>query len=135
MPYVLIRPQHAENFNRGLCRLLRPTNLRGPDYVTDYYCEMLFHSSGEWAALNLPDVDTVPIHVAADGAELGQLLAVFVQDGSITQQEAGGIGAAVGTYGGQEVRIADFIPPSWAGNIKTHEQMESEGWFTNQNET
>lgn len=129
MPYVLIRPQHAENFNRGLCRLLRPTNLRGPDYVTDFYCEMLFHSSGEWAALNLPDVDTVPIHVAADGSELAQVLMVFVQDGAITAEELAGIGGAVGANGGQEVRIADFIPPSWSANVKTREEMEADGWF------
>lgn len=129
MPYCLIRTQHAESFNRGLCRLLRPTHLRSPDDVTDYYCEMLTHPSGEWAALNLPDTDTVPIHVASDGRELAEVLSVFVRDGAITAEELGGIGGAAGANGGKEVRIADFIPPSWAANVKTREQMEADGWF------
>jgi hypothetical protein len=54
---------------------------------------------------------------------------VFVDDGALTQQEATGIAAAVQANAGQKVRIADFIPPSWAGNVYTRQQMDDAGWF------
>jgi hypothetical protein len=128
MPYVLAAPHHAEQLSRSIMRLLRPSHLR-EDNWTDLYCEVLTHPTNGQTALVLPDEETVPIHVEADGAELAALLAVFVADGALTQQEADGIAAAVQAHAGQKVRIADFIPPSWAEWTFTREQMEAAGWF------
>jgi hypothetical protein len=128
MIYVITAPQHAEQLSRSIMRLLRPTHLRGEGW-TDLYCSVLTHPTSGQTALALPEVETVPIHVEADGAELAALLAVFVADGALTQQEADGIGAAVQANAGQLVRVADFIPPSWAAYVLTHEQMDAAGWF------
>lgn len=129
MPYVLISPTTAEQFNRGLCRLLRPEHLRDEHYVTDFYCTMLTHPSGGWMALDLPDVETVPLHLEATGEELAAVLDIFVQDGALTKQEADGLVNAVQIYAGQEVRIADFIPANWSAHVLTREEMEAAGWF------
>ena len=129
MPYFLIRPQLAEQFNRALCRLMRPSHLRDDSYVTDQYCAIVSHPGGEWAALDMPDVETVPLHVEADGAELSEMLSIFARDGALSQQEVDGLGVAVQGYAGREVRIADFVPPSRAGNVKTREDMDKDGWF------
>jgi hypothetical protein len=128
MPYVLTAPQHAAQLSRSIMRLLRPSHLR-EDNWTDLYCEVLTHPTNGQTALALPDEETVPIHVQADGAELAALLAVFVADGALTQAEADGIAAAVQANAGQLVRVADFIPPSWAAYVLTHEQMDATGWF------
>ena len=128
MPYVTVAPQHAEQLSRSIMRLLRPSHLRGEDW-TDLYCSVLTHPATGETALALPDEDTVPIHVEADGEELATLLGVFVADGALTQQEATGIAAAVQANAGQKVRIADFIPPSWAGNVYTRRQIEEAGWL------
>jgi len=128
MPYVLTAPQHAEQLSRSIMRLLRPSHLREENW-TDLYCEVLVHPASGQTALALPDQQTVPIHVEADGAELAALLAVFVADEALTQQEADGIVAAVQAHAGQRVRVADFIPPSWAEWTLTHEQMVDGGWF------
>lgn len=128
MPYVLAAPQHAEQLSRSIMRLLRPSHLRGEDW-TDLYCDVLHHPTSGQAALDLPDEEQVPIHIEADGAELAAMLAVFVADGAMTQAEADGIAAAVQANAGQRVRIADFIPPSWAPYVMTHEQMVDGGWF------
>lgn len=129
MLYVMIRPQHAEQFSRGLCRLLRPSHLRKAEDVTDLYCEVIQYPSGEWSALVLPETETVPIHLEADGSEMAELLAVFVRDQALTEQEAAGIGQAVIGMRGREVRIADFIPPSWSQAVLTEEQAREMGWF------
>ena len=128
MPYVTVAPQHAEQLSRSIMRLLRPSHLRGEDW-TDLYCSVVTHPTSGEAALALPDQETVPIHIEADGTELTSLLSVFVDDGALTQQEAVGIAEAVQANAGQKVRVADFIPPSWAGNVYTRQQMDDAGWF------
>jgi hypothetical protein len=69
MPYVTVAPQHAEQLSRSIMRLLRPSHLRGEDW-TDLYCSVVTHPTSGEAALALPDQETVPIHVEADGTEL-----------------------------------------------------------------
>ena len=130
MPYVVVKAEHAEHLNRSIMRLLRPAHLRD-GYATDLYCSMVTHPVLGYVALALPDTETVPLHVEADGQELASMMEVFVQDQAITQQEADGIVGAVQSMAGQVVRIADFIPSSWTQNVFTKEQMQQQGWFTN----
>ena len=129
MPYVLISPVTAESFNRGLCRLMRPSHLRDESYVTDLYCPMHTHPTNGWMALELPDVETVPIHIEATGEELAAVLQIFVDDAALTIEEANNITSAISFVAGQEVRIADFIPSGWAPYVLTHDQMIEGGWF------
>lgn len=128
MPYVVVKAEHAEHLNRSIMRLLRPAHLRD-GYATDLYCPMVTHPQLGYVALALPDLETVPIHVESDGAELAAMMDVFVQDQAITIQESQGIVAAVQAMAGQQVRVADFIPPSWTANVFTREQMQQQGWF------
>lgn len=128
MIYVEINPAYAEEYSRGIMRLLRPSHLRSDNW-TDFYCQVLTHPVDGRKCLVLPESETVPIHVEANGQELSQMLQLSVNDGSITQAEADAIGAAVVQMAGQTVRIADFIPPSWQQNIYTKEQLEADGWF------
>jgi len=129
MPYVLISPEQAEPFSRALCRLMRPTHLRSERDVTDLYCPVHYHESNGWAALELPDVETVPIHIEATGEELAAVLQIFVNDAALTAEEANNITLAVSSVAGQEIRIADFIPSGWAPYILTHDQMIEGGWL------
>jgi len=124
----MIARQHAVPFSRGLARLMRPSHLRD-NYGTDLYCSVIDHPSNGWSALVLPETETVPIHLEANGSELSELLSVFVQDEALTQQEADGITAAIAMVRGQQVRIADFIPPSWSQAVMTEEQAQAMGWF------
>ena len=120
---------NIEQLNRSIHRLMRPSHLRDGSYVTNLYCPMITHPSTGEMALQLPESETVPVHIEADGAELQAMMAIFANDGSITQQEADGIVAAVQLYAGQQVVIADRIPPSWQGNVLTQAQAEADGWF------
>lgn len=130
MPLIPIDPQLIEPFNRAIMRLLRPSHLRDVRYVTDYYCQVIRHPDGvQWPLLALPDTETVPIHVQANGAELEQLLAIFVANNGITQAEADGIKQAVAGMVGQQVRLAGMIPPSWQPYILTVEQAQAAGYI------
>jgi hypothetical protein len=80
-------------------------------------------------ALELPDTETVPIHLQTDGDELQEVLSIFVSDGALTQQEADNIISAVLANRNKEVRIVDFIPASWQSNVYTKEEMEAQGWW------
>jgi hypothetical protein len=135
MPLIPIDPQLVTHFNRSIMRLLRPAHLRDESYVTDFYCGTEEHPDGvTWPLLYLPDEEEVPVHIEADGEELKQLLDIFVLDGAITAEEADGIKAAISAVRGQKVRVADFIPPSWAGRVMTREQAEAAGYFVEQAE-
>jgi len=128
MAYVLVNPAHAENLNRSIMRLLRPEHLRS-GYTTDLYCAMHTHPETGYMALDLPDTETVPIHIESSGAELVSMLQVFVDDGALTQEEMDGIVTALAGLGGEQVRILDFIPASWQDFVLTKEQMDADGWF------
>ena len=132
MIYVKVNPANIIGLNRSIQRLMRPSHLRDEHYVTDLYCPILTHPVDGRTCLELPESETVPIHIDADGAELQAMFAIFVADGSITQAEADGIAAAVQANAGQEVMIAGFIPPSWQSNVYTREQLEADGWFPDQ---
>ena len=127
--YVKVNPNHIEQLNRGIARLLRPTHLRDDAYVTDAYAPVHAHPETGETVLALPDIDTIPIHMEADGAELAEVLDIFVTDGAITQEERDTIVAGVMAHAGQQVSPANFIPPSWAGNVFTKDQLQADGWF------
>jgi hypothetical protein len=128
MIYVSVAPQYAEELSRGIMRLLRPSHLRD-DGWTDLYCPVLTHPENGQTVLSLPENETVPIHAQADGNELSDLLNVFVEDGSLTQEESDNINWAVRSNAGKKVDIINFIPPSWQDYVYTYEELEVNGWF------
>ena len=133
MPLIPIDPKLIEPFNQAIMRLLRPSHLRDERYITDKYCGAIHHPLGDdtaWPLLDLPDEETVPIHVEATGEEMQALLGVFVRAGGLTQEEADGITAAIGQVRGRKVRVADFIPPSWQPYIMSKEQATAAGYFS-----
>ena len=129
MIYVRISPATAEPFSRAIMRCLRPEHLRDAQKDTDKWCGVLYHPSNGWAAVELPEAETVPIHLEADGHELAAVLDIFVQDEALIAQEAAGIVGAVQAMAGQQVNPAGLIPPSWQANVMTREQAEADGWF------
>ena len=132
MPLVPIDPQLVDHFNRSIMRLVRPSHLRDENYVTDFYCSTIKHPTDAtaWPLLDLPELETVPIHVDATGEELDFMLGVFVQNQGLTAEEAEGIKGAVGMLRGQQIRIADMIPASWQPYILTREQAEQLGYLS-----
>jgi hypothetical protein len=120
---------NIEQLNRSIQRLMRPSHLRDGSCVTDLYCPMVTHPTTGEMALQLPESETVPVHLEADGSELLAVLSVFVDKGTLTQADADAIAGAVGSLRGQEVRIADFIPESWSQAVMTQAQAEADGWF------
>ena len=128
MLYMLCNPAIADDLNRSFMRLMRPAHLR-VGYTTDFYTAKHIHPETGYAALAMPEEETVPIHLEADGAELDYMLDIFVADAALTQEEADVIRQQVIDSVGQSVSILDFVPPSWAGYVLTKEQMDAQGWF------
>ena len=128
MIYLLCNPSVMEDLNRSFMRLMRPAHLRD-GYTTDKYTTQHIHPITGYAALAMPETETVPIHIESDGAELSAMLDIFVADGALTQEEADDIRDQVIQVAGQSVSILDFVPPSWSAYVLTKEQMDADGWF------
>jgi hypothetical protein len=126
--YIPADPLLIENLSRGLYKLLDPDG-------DGLYAGIIWHPDGEsFPLLQLRDVDEIPISLAADTQPLADVLQAFVDGGGLTEQEVAGIVGAVQFMAGQVVRVADFIPPSWASRVMTREQAEAAGYFVEQAE-
>lgn len=135
MIYVPIRTSQVAHLSAALFRLMRPPRLRIVGEVSNYYAawyEYQGATPSQWEAfsvLELPENEMVPIHLEADDQLLLDTLAVFVTDGSMTQQELDGIVGAIQAYAGQQVAISGFIPPSWQQYKMTRAQAEAAGFI------
>ena len=135
MIYVPDRTSQVANLSLALYQLMRPPHLRNARDVSLYYCawyEYQGATPSQWEAfsvLELPETETVPIHLEADDQLLVDTLAVFVADGSMTQQELDGVVGAIQAYAGKQVAISGFIPPSWQPYQMTREQAEAAGFI------
>jgi len=129
MLYLLVDPANADDLNRGIMRCLRPSHLRDENYVTDVFAKKVYHPDTGYTALEIDPVQTVPIHIEADGAELFEVINFFVSDGSVSQQEADQMAAGINAMAGQEISVLGFVPNGWLQYVYTREQMVAEGWF------
>jgi hypothetical protein len=126
--YIPADPLLIEGLSRGLYKLLDPDG-------DGLYAGIIWHPDGEsFPLLQLRDVDEIPISLAADTQPLADVLQAFVDGGGLTEEEVAGIVGAVQFMAGQVVRVADFIPPSWASRVMTREQAEAAGYFVEQAE-
>ena len=126
--YCMCNPAIADDLNRALMRLLRPSHLR-EGYTTDKLGQKHIHPLTGYAALALDNEQAVPIHVEADGAELNALTDIFVAEGAMTQEEADQLEIDIAAAAGTSIVITEFIPPSWSDYVLTKQQMDSAGWF------
>lgn len=126
--FLAVKTELAENFNRAIQRLIRPSHLRSESY-TDLFCGMIDHPSETYTVLCFPDNFSVPIHAEADGEELAEMLDIFVAGEAITSQEASGILSAIQANAGNSVPLAAFIPTSWSSRVYTEQQLIDGGWL------
>ena len=129
MLYVPIHIDAAEELNRQLYKLTQPDGVRDPCNVSEFYCAMYQHPLIPFAVLELPELDTIPIHLAADPSGLQAVLSPFVAQGQITKPELDAIVGAVSMLGGQRFRPADMVPPSWQQYVLTRDQAIEQGYI------
>jgi hypothetical protein len=129
MLYVPVHVDAAAELNRQLYELTQPDAVRDQRNASQFYCRMFVHPSIPFAVLELPETDTIPIHLAADPSGLQAVLSPFVDQGQISKPELDGIVGAVSMLGGQRFRPADMIPPSWQQYVLTREQAIAEGYI------
>lgn len=127
--FVPVHISAAAELNRQIYELSQPDAVRDPRNVSEFYCGMYEHPQIPFAVLELPETDTIPIHLAADPSGLAAVLGPFVAQGQITQDELDGIVGAVSMLGGQRFRPADMIPPSWQQYVLTREQAIEQGYI------
>lgn len=129
MIYVPVHIDAAAELNRQLYKLTQPDAVRDPHNVSEFYCAMYEHPSIPFSVLELPETDTIPIHLAANPSGLQAVLSPFVSQGQITQAELDAIVGAISMLGGQRFRPADMIPPSWQQYVLTKEQAIEQGYI------
>lgn len=127
--YVPVHISVAAELNRQIYELSQPDEVRDPRNVSEYYCGMYEHTSIPFAVLELPEVDTIPIHMTASGSGLSAVLGPFVAQGQITQTELDDIVAAVQALAGQRFTPASMVPPSWEQWVLTRQQAIEAGYI------
>lgn len=107
--FVFADKSVAEPLSRALYSVINP----GQEGL---YARVYDHPSGEseYSIMEFREIDTVPIALGADPTPLAEALAITVEDGALTQEEVDGIVGAISAYAGQEIKLVDFIPASWA---------------------
>lgn len=127
--YVPVHNDAAANLNRQLYKLTQPDGVRDPNNVSEFYCGMYQHPQIPFTVLELPEQDTIPIHLAADPSGLVAVLGPFVDQQQITQQELDGIVGAVQMLAGQRFAPSSLVPPSWQPYILTRQQAIEQGYI------
>lgn len=127
--FVPVHNDAAEQLNRQLYKLTQPDSIRDPRNVTEFYCGMHRHPQIPFTLLELPEEDTIPIHLAADASGLVAVLQPFVAQQQITQAELDGIVGAVQMLAGQRFAPSSMIPPSWQPYVLTREQAIEQGYI------
>jgi len=115
----------AEPLSRALYEVVNP----GQEGL---YARVYDHPSGEteYSVLEFRRTDIVPIALGADATPLADALAITVEDGVLTQEEVDGIVGAISAYAGQEIKLVDFIPESWADKQITKAQAIEMGYIS-----
>jgi hypothetical protein len=121
--YIPASPGIAERLSRALFSLIVPGG-------EGLYAGVISHPSGQgYSLLQCRSTDIIPVALGADPQPLVDVLAIPVQDGSLTQAELNGIVGAVQAMAGQIVNLIDFVPPSWQPFVMTRQQAEQAGYF------
>lgn len=130
MLYVPIRSDAAPYLSAAIHQLTRPQSVRDLRDVSAYYCAWHIHPTRpEVSALEIPELEDIPIHTAADADALGEMLAAFVASGELQQAEVDGMVQAITSLAGQRIQVAALIPPSWQPFVMTREQAIATGWL------
>jgi hypothetical protein len=127
---VPVHNDAATELNRQLYKLTQPDDVRDPRNVSEFYCGMHHHPLIPFTVLELPEQDTIPIHLAAKPSGLVAVLGPFVAQQQITQAELDGIVAAVQALAGQRFAPSSMIPPSWQPYVLTREQAVAAGYIS-----
>lgn len=128
--FVPVHNDAAAELNRQLYKLTQPDGVRDPNNVSEFYCGMYVHPQIPFTVLELPEEETIPIHLAADPSGLVAVLQPFVAQQQITQEELDGIVAAVQSLAGQRFAPSSMIPSSWQQYVLTREQAVAAGYIS-----
>ena len=126
MTYLIISQpseEYARAVSHELWMLARPRGISEAE-TSQYFCGVKTHD-GQVAIGPLDG--TQPVHADADELSFGQLIGA-----AITEEEEAGIVAAITEAKGGSIDIVALIEqsPSLSPNLRTYEQLESDGWFS-----
>lgn len=120
--FVFAAPSVAEPLSRALYSVVNPAG-------EGLYARVYDAPEGlGYSLLEFRTNDVVPIALGADPTPLADALAVTVEDGALTQEEVDTIVGAISAYAGQEIKLVDFIPASWADKRTTKQGAAELGY-------
>ena len=130
MSYLILKTpskEYASAISHELWMLARPRGISDNE-TSQFFCGTLAHPDG--AQLCVGPLDgTQPVHADADEVAFGQLIGP-----AITEEEEAAIVAAITEAKGGSIRILDLVEasPSLSLNLRTREQLDTEGWFVSE---
>lgn len=119
----------ANELSMLIYQLSRPLHIRQPNETTTHYCSWLVHPLTGAVVLELPEEDTMPIHLEADEHILDELLQTHVDLSRIPQSAIALLNTAINANKGSSVVIYDFFPQYWKDRVLTYNDLIFTGWF------
>ncbi len=121
--YVPIENHSGVYLSQSIYGLIHPGE-------SGFYCPVFDHQTTVGlSCLALRPSESIPLAVAASSDELHQILTPFVALNKITNQEVQSISQAVQALAGQNVQVANFIPPSWQSFVMNYSQAIVAGFL------
>lgn len=130
MPYLILS-QHSKEYASAisyeLWMLARPRGISETE-TSQYFCGVHEHD-GQVAIGPLDGLQ--PVHPESDELSFGQLIGA-----SVTEAEEDAIVSAIVGAKGGSIDIVSIISlsPSLSPNLRTYDQLESDGWFASTDE-
>lgn len=123
MKYLILKTPSIA-YAKAISRFIYGISVPAFNEITLYYCSWIEHPNNGDVALIFPDNDTLSI-----STEANPILLVDIIRAAITEDEAIILENLI--MNNQSINPIEHIPASLAGNIKTQEQMDVDGWFVN----
>lgn len=119
----VISEQVGETLGDAIWACTRPVHVRQSEDITTRYSDPVLHpTAGRWA---LPVQDSpIYIHPECDVTVFDPLLSMFIQEGVITEEDAGGLRQRLTLARGSRIDIVENLPDVWREAAMSPEQWE-----------
>lgn len=120
--------QYADLISEAIWQARYPSEVRLGGEVTSKYCGYIVHPTSGHVALVFPD-EVIPVHPMR---KIQPLLDIITAP--LDEQTASEVSAHFNNFDWENTptTIENLLPPLYADNLKTQDQMEALGWFNNE---
>lgn len=131
---ILTQPsiEYAKAVSGAIWQARYPDEVRDGDEATHYYCGWIVHPQSGDVALAFPDENLI-VHPMRKLQPLVDIIKAPLPENEKQAIQDHFDNLFPREEGDPPLTIENVLPSLYAGNLKTHAQMDALGWFKNEN--